>query len=141
MSFDPQAEFKLIFERWHEANLAQNVDELMALYTQDATFESPAVAVTLGGNGLLVGRDKIYSYFEKFYAGGVANKGWWRSGKFFVNGQAMTWEYPRNSPSGDQNDIVEYIDVENGLIAGHRVYWGWYGLKTLLESKPDFGRS
>ncbi len=28
--------------------------------------------------------------------------------------------------------LFESMDIENGLIVYHRVYWGWQGLKSLL---------
>jgi hypothetical protein len=40
-------------------------------------------------------------------------------------------EYPRETPKGDQTDIVESMDLENGLITHHRVYWGWVGFSKL----------
>jgi steroid Delta-isomerase len=46
----------------------------------------------------------------------------------------LTWEYPRATPEGDQVDLVEVMDVADGLIAQHRVYWGWFGFKTLVAA-------
>jgi hypothetical protein len=43
----------------------------------------------------------------------------------------LTWEYPRETPDGDQADLVEVMDIEHGLIRHHGVYWGWVGFKTL----------
>jgi hypothetical protein len=45
----------------------------------------------------------------------------------------VTWEYPRVSPDGPQMELVEVMEVEvmeveDGLIKAHRVYWGWYAL-------------
>jgi hypothetical protein len=28
-------------------------------------------------------------------------------------------------------DLVEVMEIENGLIKRHRVYWGWYALNVL----------
>jgi hypothetical protein len=41
------------------------------------------------------------------------------------------WEYPRATPDGDQMDFTEVMELENGLIRRHRVYWGWFGVRTL----------
>jgi steroid Delta-isomerase len=38
-------------------------------------------------------------------------------------------------PTGEQVDLVESMDVENGLIVYHRVYWGWKGFKTLQAAR------
>jgi hypothetical protein len=56
----------------------------------------------------------------------------YRTGLFFSNGRHLTWEYPRRTPHGQQVDLFESMDIENGLIVYHRVYWGWQGLKTLM---------
>ena len=53
------------------------------------------------------------------------------TGTFFANGRQLVWEYPRETPQGDQVDLVEVMDIANGLIAHHRVYWGWTGFKAL----------
>jgi len=45
------------------------------------------------------------------------------------------WEYPRSTPSGEQMDFVEVMDIENGLIRRHCVYWGWYGVRLLEEDR------
>ena len=37
----------------------------------------------------------------------------------------------RNVHYLDQVDLVEVMDIANGLIAHHRVYWGWVGFKAL----------
>ena len=44
----------------------------------------------------------------------------------------------RNVHYLDQVDLVEVMDIANGLIAHHRVYWGWVGFKALagVMNKP-----
>jgi len=34
---------------------------------------------------------------------------------------------------GEQFDLVEVMELRDGLIRHHRVYWGWFGLKHLQE--------
>jgi len=43
------------------------------------------------------------------------------------------WEYPRQSPRGDQMDITEVMEIDDGRITSHRVYWGWKGVGMLLR--------
>ena len=45
----------------------------------------------------------------------------------------MIWEYPRVTPDGPQMDLMEAMDITDGLIARHCVYWGWLGVKVLEE--------
>ena len=35
---------------------------------------------------------------------------------FFTCGHRATWEYPRETPSGEQMDFVEVMEIEDGLI-------------------------
>ncbi|WP_010120403.1 hypothetical protein [Burkholderia oklahomensis] len=46
----------------------------------------------------------------------------------------MIWEYPHETPQGDQVGLIESIDVVGARIARHRVYWGWVGLRTLVAA-------
>jgi hypothetical protein len=59
---------------------------------------------------------------------------WYRTGTFFSNGRQLVWEYPREAPDGDQVDILEVMDIEDGLITHHRIYWGWFGVRMLTAS-------
>jgi hypothetical protein len=59
----------------------------------------------------------------------------YRTGLFLANGQLLMWEYPRKTPGGSQVDLVESMDIENGLIKYHRVYWGWSGFKSLEAAR------
>lgn len=47
----------------------------------------------------------------------------------------MLWEYPRATPEGYQMDFVEIMELENGLIQKHRVYWGWLGFNVLKHNQ------
>lgn len=52
---------------------------------------------------------------------------------FFTDGRTLMWEYTRAKPDGEQMELVEVIEIRDGLIHRHRVYWGWFGLKLLQE--------
>ena len=134
MSTNTDAQIRNIYERWHETIVARDLPGLKALYAEDAIFERPAVLALNGtGSGVLKGRAEIEAYFAVFFRKldrSVVD--WYRSGTFFSDGRLLTWEYPRESPRGDQNDVVEWMEVRDGLIAHHRVYWGWVGMRTLL---------
>jgi hypothetical protein len=47
----------------------------------------------------------------------------------------LTWEYPRETPDGEQMDIVEVMDIDDGLILRHRVYWGWFSVNLLKQGQ------
>jgi steroid delta-isomerase len=125
-----------VYEQWHQTILNRDLQGLVALYAADAVFESPAVWVlNRQSDGVLRGRAAIESYFDTFFSKfrrGAAD--WYRDGTFFSDGKLLTWEYPRATPKGDQTDLVESMDLVGGLIARHRVYWGWVGLKNLMTT-------
>ena len=131
------AQIRHIYDRWHETIVARDLDGLMALYAQDAILETPLILVTLPGrtHGILRGKREIGPFFEAGLRklGNELNR-WHRTGLFFSNGRQLTWEYPRQTPEGDQVDLVEVMDVKDGLIAHHRVYWGWVGFQTLVRA-------
>jgi hypothetical protein len=51
--------------------------------------------------------------------------------RFFTDGEFLLWEYPRATPNGEQMDLVEVMELRDGLIQHHRVYWGWRSLQVL----------
>ena len=131
------AQMRHIYDRWQETIVQKDVDGLIALYAEDAIFETPAILVTLTDRtqGILRGKSEIRPFFEAgFRKLGNELTRWFRTGLFFSNGRQLTWEYPRETPQGDQVDLVEVMDIANGLIAHHRVYWGWVGFQTLVAA-------
>ena len=137
MTENTDAQIRHIYDRWQETIMRRDVDGLIALYAEDAIFETPAILVTLKDRtqGILRGRSEIKPFFEAgFRKLGNELSRWYRTGLFFSNGRQLTWEYPRETPQGDQVDLVEGMDGANGLIAHHRVYWGWVGFQTLVAA-------
>jgi steroid Delta-isomerase len=144
MSADTDAEILHVYARWHETVVDGDLDGLMALYAEGAVLETTLILVSLKDRteGILKGRDEIRPFFET----GLRNRGnglgrWYRTGTFFSNGRQLTWEYPRETPRGDQVDLVEVMDIANGLITHHRVYWGWVGFKALVAALNATARS
>jgi steroid Delta-isomerase len=100
-------------------------------------FETPLILVTLPDRtrGILRGKAEIGAFFDTAFSNRQNGLGhWYHTGTFFSNGSQLTWEYPRETPQGDQVDLVEVMDISHGLIAHHRVYWGWVGFKTLVAA-------
>ena len=132
-----EAEIRHIYERWHESVVAGDLEALVALYAADAVLETPLIVATLPdkAEGILKGKADIRSFFEAgFRKLRDSPARWYRTGLFFANGRQLVWEYPRETPSGDQVDLVEFMDIADGLIVSHRVYWGWVGFKTLIAA-------
>lgn len=79
-------------------------------------------------DGVLRGKAEIAGFLEQ----GARSRPidlirWHRSSTWFSAGQTLVWEYPRETPDGDQVEIVEVMDIADGLIRHHRIYWGWKG--------------
>jgi ketosteroid isomerase-like protein len=120
-----------IFTAWDEALGAKDVDAALALYQPDATLESPLVCHLLGTeDGIVRGREDLRRFVSKVFEHQPAKRRRHRAG-FLTDGGRLVWEYPRQTPEGDQMDIVEVMEIRDGLIARHRVYWGWVSVGML----------
>jgi steroid delta-isomerase len=125
------ADCERIHREWHVRAIARDAEGLLALYAEDAVLESPLVPAILDGklDGILRGHAELRHFFEE----GARRRPndlvrWYRTGEWLTDGRRMlVWEYPRQAPDGDQVDLVEVMEIGNGLIRHHRIYWGWKG--------------
>jgi hypothetical protein len=126
-----------IYNLWHEYASTKNVPALIELYSSTAVFESPLVPILLNRKeGVLQGKDEIH----RFLIEGTQRRPndlvrWYRTGTYFSKGNTLIWEYPRNTPDGNQLDILELMEIENKLIVNHRIYWGWVGTQLLIKNQ------
>jgi len=122
-----------IYKEWHNYAKSRDVEALLSLYAEDAIFESPLVPAILDQkSGTLEGIREIRHFLEE----GTKRRPndlvrWHRTGKYFSDGETLIWEYPRETPDGNQVDILEVMEVKNGKIQYHRIYWGWFGFDLL----------
>ncbi len=124
-----------VFDAWDEALGAKDLDAAIALYHDDATLESPLVRHLLGSErGVVEGREALRSFVRQVFEHQPPERRRFRSG-LLTDGSRATWEYPRRSPDGEQMDIVEVMEITEGLIAHHRVYWGWKAV-SMIEPVP-----
>ena len=72
-------------------------------------------------NGVLRGRDQIRALLDKAAPRRPGRRTFHRPG-YFTNGSLLMWEYPRETPDGEQMDFIEVMEIQNGLIQKHRVY-------------------
>ena len=126
-----------IFEKWHDFAKSRNTEGLLGLYAEDAVFESPLVPAILDDktDGVLRGKAEI----ERFIREGTKRRPnelvkWFRTGKYLTDGKTLVWEYPRETDDGEQIDILELMEINNGLIQKHRIYWGWKGCLQISKS-------
>jgi steroid Delta-isomerase len=107
-------------------------------------LETPLVPAISEGrsSGILHGRREIRPFFEE----GVSRRPnalvrWHRTGRWLTDGERwLVWEYPREAPDGDQVDTVEVLEIADGLIQRHRIYWGWFGTGLLVRSAVEKAR-
>jgi len=133
----PHPDHARIHAEWHRAASTRDGAALLALYAEDAVLESPLVPAILDDkiDGVLRGKAEI----ARFLGQGARSRPiglvrWHRSTTWFSSGQTLVWEYPRETPDGDQVDILEVMDIADGLIRAHRIYWGWKGCTLIAPT-------
>jgi steroid delta-isomerase len=133
------ADCERIYRQWHECAKARNPDGLLALYAQQAVLETPLVLAIYSGrqDGILQGHREIGPFFAQAVSRPLNELvRWYRTGRWLTDGERiLAWEYPRATPDGDQVDIVELMEIAEGLIQSHRVYGGWLGTTLLTRSR------
>jgi hypothetical protein len=126
-----------IYEQWHRFAKERDVERLLALYADDAVFESPLVPAILDdrSSGVLRGRAEIRRFLEE----GTRRRPndlvrGYRTGEYLTDGKTLMWEYPRQTPEAEQIDIMEVMEIDRGLIQRHQIYWGWKGCTLIAPS-------
>jgi len=124
-----------IYDAWAKGFAERDLEAILALYAPDATLESPLVNNLLGtDSGIVTGREQLRKFFGIILESTPSLKDRHRA-NFFTNGKVMIWEYPRVTPSGEQTDLAEVMELKDGLIQAHRIYWGWVGTKLLQKDQ------
>jgi hypothetical protein len=127
-----------VYHEWDRRTRARDVDALLELYLPDAILETPLIPRILDQqSGVLTGHEQIRPFFRR----GTDSRPnelvrWYRTGRYQFDGQTLIWEYPRQTPAGDQVDLTEVMDLRGPQIAHHRIYWGWFGAPLLARPSP-----
>ncbi len=130
---DFQDKARRIYEEWDAALCQNDVEGLLSLYTPDAVVESPLIPYLLEREeGICRGHADLRLLVETVAKRKPPLRKYHRSA-IFTEGNTLMWEYPRQTPQGEQMDFVEVMDLKGALIAYHRVYWGWRGFKVIQE--------
>src|SRR5215471_17152141 len=88
---------------WHECATSRDIDGLLALYDARAS-------------GILRGREEL----RGFLSAGARSRPidlvrWYRTDKWLTDGERLlVWEYPRETPGGEQVEIVEVMEIADG---------------------------
>jgi ketosteroid isomerase-like protein len=127
------ADIEEVTRRWEWALSHRDLDALVACYAPDAILESPLVAHILGARtGVVHGHAELRPFLEKVLSRTPPLRHYHREG-FMTDGRRAMWEYPRAAPDGEQMDFVEVMEIDDGLIRMHHVYWGWRGVRVILD--------
>ncbi len=122
-----------IYKLWDDALGKRDLEASLALYAEDASIESPLVCHLMQTpEGIVQGKENLRTFITMVFQTNPPQRKRFKKG-FFSDGRVLTWEYPRQSPDGDQMELVEVMEIEDGLIKRHRVYWGWYALSVLRD--------
>ncbi|MGQ3890272.1 nuclear transport factor 2 family protein [Legionella sp. CNM-1927-20] len=125
---------KQICDAWDKALANNDIEGLLSLYTSDAILESPVIPYLLKSDtGILRGISELRTLFEKIVERKPSIRKHYKQ-NFFTDGETLIFEYPRQTPQGEQMDFVEIMKLSDGLIQYHKVYWGWRGVKVLKEN-------
>jgi len=126
-----------IYKLWDKYAREVDTEGLLSLYAPDATLETPVIPAILDTDtGVLKGHTALRRFFDE----GARRRPnelvrWHREpDRFFFDGRRLIWEYPREAPDGSQIELVEVMDLKDGLIQRHRIYWGWFGIQGLIQS-------
>jgi SnoaL-like protein len=129
------SDIERIYHEWDEALSKNDPAALVKLYAHDAELESPLVTHILGGEkGIIRGQAELRKFFDVLATRKPKMRQFYRAG-YFTDGRKVMWEYPQQTPKGQQMDFVEVMEIENGLIQKHRVYWGWVGFNVLKNDQ------
>ena len=124
-----------IYHAWDEALSKNDAAALTKLYAQNAELESPLIPHIMGGEkGIIRGQEELRKFFDILATRKPKVRQFYRDG-YFTDGRKVMWEYPEQTPKGQQMDFVEVMEIENGLIQKHRVYWGWVGFNVLKNDQ------
>lgn len=102
-------------------------------YADDASIESPLVQHLMKTpTGIVKDKDNLRAFITRVFQTNPPQRKRFKQG-FFTDGRIVTWEYPRLAPDGEQMELIEVMEIDQGLIQRHRVYWGWYALSLLKQ--------
>lgn len=111
VSSELEAQVERVYRLWDQYWSADDLDAMIGLYAENATIESPLVPHLNGGNnGRLEGKAAIKALLAKAAPRKPGVRHFHRIG-YFTDGALLMWEYPRETPEGEQMDFVEVMEA------------------------------
>jgi len=112
-----------IARKWFDAFNEHNLEDLLALYADDAKHYSPKLKLRQPEtNGLVTGKDAL--------------RAWWRDAfdrlpelhysytTLTANDERIFMEYIRSVPGEEDMPVAEVLEIKDGSIVASRVYHG-----------------
>ncbi|MCB1135307.1 MAG: nuclear transport factor 2 family protein, partial [Chlamydiia bacterium] len=107
MIVDKYSDMERIYQEWDRALSANDMDASLALYAPDASIESPLIPyLTNSESGVITGHDAIRKLLETVAERKPPIRKFYRKG-FLTDGITLMFEYPRQTPHGEQMDFME----------------------------------
>lgn len=112
-----------IAKSWLQAFNEHNLENLLALYHNDAIHFSPKLKIRHPEtNGLIKGKAALRSWWKDAFERLPQLE--YREKTITANDQRTFMEYLRVVPGEESMNVAEVLEIENGLIVASRVYHG-----------------
>src|SRR6185437_14441363 len=91
-----------VYEEWDKALAQKSVSAALALYTADATIESPLIPYLMGTEkSICRGHEELRRFIELVFQNTPPARRRFRTG-YYTDGKTLMWEYPRHTPDDEQ---------------------------------------
>jgi ketosteroid isomerase-like protein len=109
---ETRQEIDRIYHTWDRMLAERDVEGALALYAPDATLESPLIPHLLQTErGLCQGTEQLRQFLTVVFQRTPARRRHFHSG-YFTDGKRLMWEYPRQTPDGEQMDFAEVMEID-----------------------------
>lgn len=106
---------------WFDAFNAQNLEQLLSLYHNNARHYSPKLKQRQPEtNGLISGKDALKDWWQDAFSRLPSLR--YKPSKFIANENSIFMEYKREVEDEETLTVGEVLDIENNLIIFSRVY-------------------
>src|SRR5262245_29538746 len=130
---DGETEAAELYRAWQDGLCAGNLGRLVSLYAENAVIENSVVCGLVGSStGEARGHAQIRDCLDVILRCGPHVAGEPKVQQW--NGTTLFCVVERLSSHGSR-EIAEAMDIRDGKIHRHRIYWGWLGVRALLETK------
>lgn len=112
-----------IATQWFNAFNKHNLEQLLALYEQNARHYSPKLKINQPeSNGLIIGKNALRAWWGDAFIRLPSLK--YVPQRLIADEFAVFMEYTRHVDGEDMLCVGEILEIQNGLIISSRVYHG-----------------